>query len=150
MRSHQLVAGGGQSAGTLGGHQVALGGQYGGHTASAPFAGIGSALLPGQQGLAGALHIVGADGLIVDPVQFGPGQQSQKLPAQVQRLVHRPVLVLVLTDKVLLKRPAEGQVLLVGVGEFVLADDAGQASGVLHLGVGGEELVGQGRDGRPG
>ena len=81
------------------------------------------------------------DDLVVQAVQLLPRQDGQQLPAQVQALVDGAVLARALVQKPLLKLLAELQVLFVGGGELLLADDAGKAARVADLGVAGEQLV---------
>ena len=76
----------------------------------------------------------------VAAVQGVAGQGRQQLPAEVEGLLHRAVGV-ALADELLLKRAAKGHQLLIALGQLLLADDAGQRLGVLHLGVAGEPRV---------
>ena len=58
-------------------------------------------------------------------------------------LLYTSAVGVALADELLLKRAAKGHQLLIALGQLLLADDAGQRLGVLHLGVAGEQLVGQ-------
>ena len=97
-----------------------------------------SLMLFGNAGLGRLVVLVQRS--IIAAVQRGAGQCSQQLPAQVQRLLHGAVGV-ALADELLLKGTAKGHQLLVGLGKFFLADNAGQSLSILHLSVAGKQLV---------
>ena len=80
--------------------------------------------------------------LFTHPVQLASGQDGQQSPAQLQRLLQGSVLLVALLDKILFKSLSKLQIAFVGIAQLILTDDAGQAPGVLHLGVGGKQLVG--------
>ena len=85
--------------------------------------------------------VVKVNQLRIDPVQFFFRQKSQKLPAQIQRLLDGPVLCWPLADVTFLKFLPEFQILFIQRRQLVFSDNGSQVPGLPHLGVGGEQLA---------
>ena len=81
------------------------------------------------------------ENILINTVELGFGQHGEQLPAEVEGLFYRPVLVIALVDESLFKRSAELHKALIRCGKLILTYNRRECLGILHLGVGSEELV---------
>src|SRR6266850_4524253 len=81
------------------------------------------------------------DHLRLDPLYLGVRERGDDVPADVESLLDAPVFVDALLHEHLLESLRDLEELPVGLAQALLADDRGEGSVVLALGVAGVELV---------